>query len=402
MFGNHSTLAATVGPTNEEGDASSPDTFTRSGQHQQQQNSNDDNDVKYNFVIATEGYSEDDTPQSPKETELASADVDVEDCRKGILRNGGENYMTPTCQKESRRAARRESRREKDRFLVFTRVLMKYLEQTDEVMHSEVREVIRDCTERKARKEPGYENVTTILKRRIQEIVNEECWHRAELYLERFLKEKAMIRSSSFQSRRGSMSSQPSRRGSMSSQQSRRGSMSSRHTVETVETEDSTYSMTSSIMHDPTDTTVSYCNYTHHSSSSLSSNCPPTPSSMYPQRRASACAGGGPASAIAMAAYEKEQFVLLMRALMKVLQENDPDGLHPHVQVIVQDCTARHHRNEPGYESITATVRERLEIVIPPEYWQQAHIIFREQQQQQYAHHHQYAGGWRVSRRSSI
>lgn len=279
----------------------------------------------------------------------------------------GTSEMTPNCNNESRRAARKQARREKDRFFVFTRVLVKYLEQTDVVLHSEVREVIRDCTERKSRKESGYDCVVTVLKQRIKEIVNEETWHLAELYYERFLKEKAMIRSSSFKSRRGSMSSQ----------QSRRGSMSSRHTVDTVETEDSTFSTShasSPILHDPSETTICYWNNHNYTNSYPSLSHPHSSMGQQhhrQQRRASANAG----SAAAAVAYEKERLVLLVRILLKVLQENDPEGLYIHTRDIVQDCIERHNRNEPGYESVASVVQERLDIVIPPEFWEQAHHL---------------------------
>ena len=346
---------------------------------------------------------------------ISIVDVPIGSGISSFLRNGASspckmtdsnsNPCTPTSSNEARRAARREQRRDKDRFLVFTRVLVKYLEQTDEALHYEVREVIRDCTERKSRNEPGYESVTTVLKRRIQEIVDEDTWNRAEMYLDRFMKEKSVIRSSSFQfSRRGSMSSQQSRRGSMSSQQSRRGSMSSRYTVETAETEDSTCSMTSSLhfrsehhpsssMYDPSGRFVSY-----HSASTYGAGM--GFAGLAQQRRASAHAGSvGPIHTDADA-QEKEQFVLLMRNLMKILDQKDPEGLCKHVQVIVQDCIERNQMNEPEYESITSVVRERLEVIVPPEFWDEANQMLQEQQEQ--TQQDRFIGGWRTCRRSSI
>ena len=55
----------------------------------------------------------------------------------------------------------RRLKREKETFLVFTRVLMKYLEQKDMALYHRVKAIIKDCAERNRRQEPGYESVTS-------------------------------------------------------------------------------------------------------------------------------------------------------------------------------------------------------------------------------------------------
>lgn len=84
------------------------------------------------------------------------------------------------------------TRKQKERFLIFTRVLMKYLEQKDPQLHVEVKNVIRDSASRNSRKEPGYESVTSAMERRLKAIVNDHYWKRAEVYLDHFLKQKSL------------------------------------------------------------------------------------------------------------------------------------------------------------------------------------------------------------------
>jgi hypothetical protein len=49
-------------------------------------------------------------------------------------------------------------RKEKEKFLIFTRVLMKYLESKDPTLHLQVKDIVRDCANRNSRKEAGYES----------------------------------------------------------------------------------------------------------------------------------------------------------------------------------------------------------------------------------------------------
>ncbi|CAB9524566.1 expressed unknown protein [Seminavis robusta] len=84
----------------------------------------------------------------------------------------------------------KELRRQKERFLMFTRVLIKYLETKDPTLHGKVKKVIKECAERIKRQEPGYESVTAAMRERIKEIVGNPYWNRAESYLAHFLAQK--------------------------------------------------------------------------------------------------------------------------------------------------------------------------------------------------------------------
>jgi hypothetical protein len=51
-------------------------------------------------------------------------------------------------------------KKEKEKFLIFIRVLIKYLEQNDPLLHLEVKAIVKECTQRSRNREPGYESVT--------------------------------------------------------------------------------------------------------------------------------------------------------------------------------------------------------------------------------------------------
>jgi hypothetical protein len=81
-------------------------------------------------------------------------------------------------------------KRMKEKFLMFTRVLIKYLEQKDPRMHARAKSIIKECAERNKRQEPGYESVTTSMKRRLKELVGDHYWKKANDYLVHFIEQK--------------------------------------------------------------------------------------------------------------------------------------------------------------------------------------------------------------------
>mmetsp|Transcript_40053 Transcript_40053/g.96654 ORF Transcript_40053/g.96654 Transcript_40053/m.96654 type:complete len:794 (+) Transcript_40053:78-2459(+) len=109
----------------------------------------------------------------------------------GSQSGGGSSQMYSTAsgsRTDPTLAAReQEVRRQKERFLIFTRVLIKYLEQKDPNMHRQAKVIIKDCAERNKNKEPGYQSVTASMKTRLKELVGESYWRRAEVYLKHYL-----------------------------------------------------------------------------------------------------------------------------------------------------------------------------------------------------------------------
>ena len=88
---------------------------------------------------------------------------------------------------------------------MFTRVLIKYLEQKDPNMHAQAKAIIKDCAERNKRQEPGYESVTLSMKRRLRDLVGDHYWKKANDYLVHFIEQKK--RQAGIPSNRGGSSS---------------------------------------------------------------------------------------------------------------------------------------------------------------------------------------------------
>lgn len=83
--------------------------------------------------------------------------------------------------------------KEKEMFLQFTRVLMKYLEQRDTNMHIKAKAKIKECYEKNQYGDPDYSSLTTSMKIRLRQTVGERYWKLAHNYLDRFLQEKAAM-----------------------------------------------------------------------------------------------------------------------------------------------------------------------------------------------------------------
>lgn len=95
---------------------------------------------------------------------------------------GSKPGTTPTSHQDMKRS--------KEKFLMFTRVLIKYLEQKDPRMHAQAKNIIKDCAERNKRQEPGYESVTLSMKRRLRDLVGDHYWKKANDYLVHFIEQK--------------------------------------------------------------------------------------------------------------------------------------------------------------------------------------------------------------------
>ena len=83
-------------------------------------------------------------------------------------------------------------KKRKQNFLLFTRVLMKYVEKKDQDLYLKIRRTIWECAMMNKSQVPGYESVTAIMKVRLEEVVSVQYWKRAEQYLAHFfaLKQK--------------------------------------------------------------------------------------------------------------------------------------------------------------------------------------------------------------------
>ena len=86
----------------------------------------------------------------------------------------------------------RREMREREEFLTFARVLIKYLEQKNDGkrMHARAMGVIKECARRHKRREPGYENVIESMRLRLKEVVGDRDWWKVNNCLVRFVVSK--------------------------------------------------------------------------------------------------------------------------------------------------------------------------------------------------------------------
>jgi hypothetical protein len=70
---------------------------------------------------------------------------------------------------------------------MFTRVLMKYLEQCDPNMHAAVKAIIKECYEKNKSGDPQFRSLTMSMKARLRSTVGELYWKKAHDYLDHFL-----------------------------------------------------------------------------------------------------------------------------------------------------------------------------------------------------------------------
>ncbi|KAL7428759.1 hypothetical protein ACHAXH_000896 [Discostella pseudostelligera] len=83
-----------------------------------------------------------------------------------------------------------QEKKEKERFLIFTRVLMKYLEQRDPQMHLLAKTQIKECYEKNKAGDPAFRSLTTSMNTRLRATVGDVYWKKAQDYLEHFIRQK--------------------------------------------------------------------------------------------------------------------------------------------------------------------------------------------------------------------
>ena len=87
-----------------------------------------------------------------------------------------------------------KAKQEKDRFLLFTKVLIRYLEQKDKEMFHRAKSVIRECAEKNKSKDPQYLSLTKSMQVRLRATVGPDYWRKAEEYLNHFLAKKKALK----------------------------------------------------------------------------------------------------------------------------------------------------------------------------------------------------------------
>ncbi len=84
-------------------------------------------------------------------------------------------------------ASSHDQKSRKERFLMFTRVLMKYLEQKDRDMHAKAKEVIRQCAKKNKEGDPNYVSLSASMQSHLKNLVGDIYWKKAEEYLRQYL-----------------------------------------------------------------------------------------------------------------------------------------------------------------------------------------------------------------------
>mmetsp|Transcript_88071 Transcript_88071/g.131997 ORF Transcript_88071/g.131997 Transcript_88071/m.131997 type:complete len:144 (+) Transcript_88071:79-510(+) len=122
------------------------------------------------------------------EPRLDNSSQNTENARHGGVQ--GRPQEEPNCPSSQDTMEQRDTPAQKEMFLLFVRVLMKYIEKKDPNMHGRARAIILNCAERGKRGEPGYESVTASMKKPLLDLVGKRTWNRAKAYLKRFLEGK--------------------------------------------------------------------------------------------------------------------------------------------------------------------------------------------------------------------
>ena len=78
-------------------------------------------------------------------------------------------------------------KQQKERMLMHTKVLVKYLAQEDPAMYERAKQVIKECAARNKRGDREYESLVLAMERNLKALVGERYWQRAEAYLNHFL-----------------------------------------------------------------------------------------------------------------------------------------------------------------------------------------------------------------------
>ena len=84
-----------------------------------------------------------------------------------------------------------KSKNRKEEFLMFTKVLMKYLEQKDKEMHLKARHVIKECARKNKEGDPAFSSLSASMQKQLKKLVDRKqganYWAKAEDYLRQWL-----------------------------------------------------------------------------------------------------------------------------------------------------------------------------------------------------------------------
>jgi hypothetical protein len=229
-------------------------------------------------------------------------------------------WSTATSPASNTTNAHEVKKRKRRRFMMFTNVLMKFLERKDPTVFHEARAVIRDCAQKKKRGEVGFESVTESVKTPLKQVVGPSYWKKARGYL--------------------------------------------KTVVDPPNNKDEFEPLS------PTEEVPSLSHYDlacleqslwDGRRPSLSSMPPPPPLTTKP-----CCSSLEDETKI-----RRERLWMLIRILMKYLEYKDPE-MYLKAKEVIKECVQRNKKREKGYLSLSASIKASVKSVVGASYWRRA------------------------------
>lgn len=233
-----------------------------------------------------------------------------------------------------------EKKKQKQRFLVFTKTLMKFLERRDPSVYNKAQHVIRDCDDKKKLQHPGYESLAESVRTPLKEVVGPSYWKQARGYLKKAVAQLPPEQIEPLSTSEAPPTFSPSELAyleqSFLNPEEQQAEASTRVTTSPLTT-----------FHNPVDP-------------------------VHVEKR-----------------LKKQRFWMLVRVLMRYLQHKDYD-MYIEAKETIQDCIKRNRRGEHGYRSLTKAIRVSLQKVVGDDYWSRAetylrHILAKEADAKEYA-----------------
>jgi hypothetical protein len=269
----------------------------------------------------------------------------------------------PTCNTATNKI---QKKYQKQRFLLFTRVLMKLLERRDPAVFYEAKAVIRDCDERKKRHESGFESMTDSVRAPLKHVVGESYWRQAHGYLKKKMNHRPPPPPPTLQSKEEEELELEPLSPTSAPPNFTPTDIACLETLCYAEETDQESAEHNT--HPDYYPTTSSRSSSSRSKATLGSAAKPT-STHHNSSRASSKHRGLVDSAERKV--RKERFWMLIGILMKSLEQKDRD-LHLAAKAIIRDCIQRNKRHEPGYGSLTSSIRVSLKDVVGRTYWRRA------------------------------
>uniref|UniRef100_A0A7S2MTX1 Uncharacterized protein n=1 Tax=Helicotheca tamesis TaxID=374047 RepID=A0A7S2MTX1_9STRA len=80
-----------------------------------------------------------------------------------------------------------ETSKQRERFIIFIRILFKCIDETDPQLRPLAKRIVKECTLRNREGHPGYQPLVEAVQSRLQSVVGDTHWKRAEEYLRYFV-----------------------------------------------------------------------------------------------------------------------------------------------------------------------------------------------------------------------